>query len=156
MQGLGKTYGYSYHPTSTSTTKKEIARFLLQTANKTDPETCYLIGMKFLKGDNDVDKNIQHAITCLEKAASQGNKMAADAMNYRTNQKVIDCLKLASDRGESRASYSLYQEYMKGELITQNEEMAMHYLAVAVQQGNPEAIKQAEANLGSVESLSWW
>ncbi len=110
------------------------------------------LGFCYLKG-HGVKTDIQSGLNLIKRAAEAGVRRASallytskDAVNageryVKTTDEYLYYLKLAADNEDDEACYKLGNLYLKGELVSQSNEQAEHYLGKAADLLNENALK---------------
>lgn len=125
-----------------------------QKANEGDPESQYLLGLRYLEGTDGMKQNSNHAVMWLNKAASAGNASAQSLLGEYYEErsrydKASHWYRMACAQGNSRATLRLGYMYEIGGGVTKDLKLALKYYRKALDMGEPDAKKYYEMLAGT-------
>lgn len=120
--------------------------WLKQSAERGNAVAKYRLGKLFLLGE-DVPEDTDEAIRWLTSASDEGYEYAQYLLgklyltdeNSRDAHRAVKCFSVAAENGNSYAEYMLGKMYLYGNGVEKDTGLALSYLNLSAEQGNPYA-----------------
>ena len=155
----------------TQTTDTAQSKDLLGKAREHDPEAMYELGILYLDGPNDLDRDVSKALALLTQSAESGNSNAMLELAYiyhkgdgidRDQSKALEWLRKAAEAGESIAmvafAAAVSKEHDSAIHEEQNEKWVgkgMRGLEEAAEKGDCDAMRLLGMAYQPIKAMNW-